>query len=288
MWLVQLFKQPYPINSFRKMTWLAAIVSIFVFLFLSFFQPFGLVSDTWGALLKVTSMYGLITFFTMVLTTLGIRSLFPNYFLEKNWVFGRELLITLLYFFIIGGVNTLYSNYQFAIGLNLKGFLWFQFYTLGVGIFPILFFMMFKYTRLLSKNSKTANDLSGSLSKSIKSGNSNLHTKIQIHSELKKDDLEIFAEDLIYAETADNYIAIHHLHNGELQKSMVRSTLGRLETDVADYPHLVRCHRAFLVNLDFLESFKGNAQGLQLKLKSISNEIPVSRNRVGKIKELLD
>jgi len=288
MWVVQLLKEPYPFNSIRKMTWFAAFVAVFVFLFLSFFQPFGLGADSIDGLLKVTSTYGLITFFTIVLGTVVIRNSFPRYFQENHWVFGRELLITMVNFFLIGVFNIVYSNYMFNIGLSFKGFLYFQFYTLGVGFFPIIFYMMLKYTHLLRSNIKTANDLSGSISKAQVSHALGKDAKLRIHSELKKDDLEIYGQELVYAETSDNYIAVFHLKDGKLKKSMVRSTLGRLEADVADFPNLVRCHRAFLVNLEFLESFRGNAQGLQLKLRYIENEIPVSRNMVGKIKNLLD
>ncbi len=288
MWLIQLLKEPYPLNSIRKMTWFGALVAVFVFLFLSFFQPFGLGAETLDELVKVTATYGLITFATIVLGTLGMRRLFPGYFQESQWVFGRELLITLINFFLIGVFNTLYSDYMFSIGLTLRGFLFFQLYTIGVGFFPIIFFMMLKYTHLLRANTQSASDLSGSISKAQETTNSASDAKIQIHSELKKDDLEIYGVDLVYAETADNYVAVYHLLEGKLQKSLVRSTMGRLEDDVVACPRLIRCHRAFLVNLDFLESFRGNAQGLQLRLKHSQNEIPVSRNMVAKIKKLLE
>jgi hypothetical protein len=283
-----LLKEPYPLNSIRKMTWFGALVAVFVFLFLSFFQPFGLGAETLDELVKVTATYGLITFATIVLGTLGMRRLFPGYFQESQWVFGRELLITLINFFLIGVFNTLYSDYMFSIGLTLRGFLFFQLYTIGVGFFPIIFFMMLKYTHLLRANTQSASDLSGSISKAQETTNSASDAKIQIHSELKKDDLEIYGVDLVYAETADNYVAVYHLLEGKLQKSLVRSTMGRLEDDVVACPRLIRCHRAFLVNLDFLESFRGNAQGLQLRLKHSQNEIPVSRNMVAKIKKLLE
>jgi hypothetical protein len=288
MWVLRLLKEPYPLNSIPKMTSFAAFVAGFVFLFLTFFQPFGLGGGDLGGLIKVTATYGLITFFTVVLATLLIRTLFPAYFKEKHWTFGRELLITLLNILLIGLFNTLYSNFMFRIGLNFNEFLLFLFYTLGVGFFPVVFFMFLKYTRLLRSNVHTAESLSGSISKAKPSTTLDQDFKLSIHSELKKDDLEIFERELVYAETADNYIAVYHLIEGKLEKSMVRSTLGRLETDLSDRPNLVRCHRAFLVNLEFLESFKGNAQGLQLRLRNTPNEIPVSRNRMSKIKSMLE
>lgn len=287
MWILQLLNEPYPLNSIRRMTWFAASVSIFVFLFLSFFQPFGLGADSFVGLLKVTVVYGLITFFTMVLATVFLRWLFPGFFSESRWVFGRELFIVMVNFFLIGVFNTLYSNYMFQIGLGFSGFLMFQLYTMGVGFFPILFYMMLKYTHLLRSNIKEADELSGSIQKTHPAPEHSDQSKIRIHSELKKDDLEINTTDLVYAETADNYVAIHHLEKGRLSKNMVRSTLGKVETDLAGHTRIVRCHRAYIVNLDFVESFKGNAQGLQLRLKHLDQEVPVSRNMVEKIRNLL-
>lgn len=287
MWILQLLNEPYPLNSVRNMTRFAAFVAIFVVVFLTFFQPFGLGADSLVGLLKVTVTYGLITFFTIVLATVSLRWLFPGYFAEDRWVFGRELLIVMVNFFLIGVCNILYSNYMFRIGLNFEEFVMFQLYTLGVGFFPILFFMMLKYTHLLRSNIKEADELSGSIQKTHPAPEHSDESKIRIHSELKKDDLEIYAPDLVYAETADNYVAIHYLEEGRLLKSTVRSTLGKLETDLAGHMHIVRCHRAFIVNLDFVESFKGNAQGLQLRLKHLDQEVPVSRNMVEKIRNLL-
>lgn len=288
MRILQLLKEPYPLNSVRTMTWFAAFVAAFVFVFLTFFQPFGIVIDSLESLLRVTSSYGLITFFTIVLFTVSLRSAFPKYFLESRWVFGRELLITMFNFLLIGVFNILYSNYVFNIGLSMKEFFMFQCYTLGVGFFPILFYMILKYTRLLRSNILAASDLSDRLAKGQITAGTGLKAKIRIHSELKKDDLEIFPEDLLYAETADNYIAVFHFEKDSVAKTLVRSTLGKLESETDGFPHLVRCHRAFLVNLVHVVDFKGNAQGLQLRLERIEQAIPVSRNMVGKIKSMID
>lgn len=288
MRMLQLLNEPYPLNSVRKMTWFAAFVAVFVFVFLTFFQPFGMVIGSLESLLRITSSYGLITFFSIVLFTVALRSVFPKYFLESRWVFGRELLVTMFNFLVIGVFNILYSNYVFNIGLSVKEFFMFQCYTLGVGFFPILFYMLMNYTRLLRSNTRAASDLSDRLVKGQITAGTGQKAKIRIHSELKNDDLEIFPEDLLYAETADNYIAVFHLEENTVAKTLVRSTLGKLETDVEGFPHLVRCHRAFLVNLEHVADFKGNAQGLQLRLERIEPAIPVSRNMVGKIKSMID
>jgi DNA-binding LytR/AlgR family response regulator len=48
---------------------------------------------------------------------------------------------------------------------------------------------------------------------------------------------------------------------------------------------MVKCHRAFLVNVKHIEYVKGNSQGLKLMLAAIDFEIPVSRNYSKDLKE---
>lgn len=284
MWIIQLLKEPYPLNNIRKMTWLGAYVAVFVFLFLLFFQPFGLSTNSQTDLLSIAASFGAITFASVVLGTLAIRTLFPSFFQENRWTFGRELAITMYYFVLVGIFNLLYSDFRFGFGLTIVDFLYFQAYTLGVGFFPIVIYMLVKYTRLLKMNTNEASVLSDKLVASQASDVAQTQQALVIRSELKKDDLAIKGIDFVYAESADNYVTVNYLANSQLQKSLVRTTLAKLEQDVGAFPQIVRCHRAFVANLDHLVSFKGNAQGLQLSLRHTNTEVPVSRKMVNEIK----
>jgi DNA-binding LytR/AlgR family response regulator len=45
-------------------------------------------------------------------------------------------------------------------------------------------------------------------------------------------------------------------------------------------PLYFRCHRAFIVNLDNVLDWKGNALGYQLTIRDYTQKIPVSRQKV--------
>ena len=47
----------------------------------------------------------------------------------------------------------------------------------------------------------------------------------------------------------------------------------------------IRVHNRYIVNLNEVESYRGNALGLSLKMKNSSNKLPVSRGRVNQFKE---
>ncbi len=83
-------------------------------------------------------------------------------------------------------------------------------------------------------------------------------------------------------------INIFYLKEGQVEQALLRSTLKRTEEQLFEYPSVVRCHRAFLVNADKIRHVNGNSQGLQLILKNIKTEIPVSRNFSKALKERMD
>ena len=55
--------------------------------------------------------------------------------------------------------------------------------------------------------------------------------------------------DLLYIEAVGNYVKVCHLRNGEVRNDMLRATMKQMEETLQGYPMIVRCHRAFLVNL---------------------------------------
>jgi DNA-binding LytR/AlgR family response regulator len=81
---------------------------------------------------------------------------------------------------------------------------------------------------------------------------------------------------LLFIESSDNYCTVVYLENGQLVKPLLRSSLSRLESQI-DMPHIVRCHRSYVVNLDRVERVTGNAQGYKLHLMGGQLQVPVAR-----------
>ena len=70
-------------------------------------------------------------------------------------------------------------------------------------------------------------------------------------------------------------------------KTLLRGAIKRFESENIQHASLVKCHRAFIVNIDHVESVKGNSQDLKLVLQNTDIEIPVSRNNAQKVKNSL-
>ena len=55
--------------------------------------------------------------------------------------------------------------------------------------------------------------------------------------------------NLLYIESVGNYVKVVQLHEGKVATHMLRATSKQIEESLSGYPTIVRCHRAFLVNL---------------------------------------
>ena len=61
----------------------------------------------------------------------------------------------------------------------------------------------------------------------------------------------------------------------------------QMEETLQSYPMIVRCHRAFMVNLAQVEQISSISRAMQLVMRHSPDSIPVSRSNVNKLKELL-
>ena len=105
-------------------------------------------------------------------------------------------------------------------------------------------------------------------------GNTNEHVTLNI-------------SDLLYIEAVGNYVKVNVLHDDVVKTHMLRVTMKQLEDALQAYPMIVRCHRAFMVNLGQVEQISSNARAMQLVMHHTHDAIPVSRSNVTKLKELL-
>ena len=91
----------------------------------------------------------------------------------------------------------------------------------------------------------------------------------------------------MYVEAVGNYVKIYQLHDGQVRSDMLRATSKQMEEDLQAYPMIVRCHRAFLVNLHQVEQIVSKAGSMQLVIKHCDESLPVSRSNMTQVKEAI-
>ncbi|MBR6826641.1 MAG: LytTR family transcriptional regulator [Prevotella sp.] len=94
--------------------------------------------------------------------------------------------------------------------------------------------------------------------------------------------------NLFYIEAVGNYVKVCQLQGNEVHANMLRATMKQMEDSLQAYPMIVRCHRAFMVNLGQVEQISSNSRAMQLVMHHSHDAIPVSRSNVNKLKELLE
>ena len=99
--------------------------------------------------------------------------------------------------------------------------------------------------------------------------------------------LEVHPEAIIYVESMANYADIWYMADDEPHHKTLRITLKQIKESLDELPYMVQCHRAFIVNLNFVMSMTNRSSGFQLHLFGTEKQIPVSRSFTPLVKEKL-
>ncbi len=97
----------------------------------------------------------------------------------------------------------------------------------------------------------------------------------------------IYIPNLLYVESVGNYVKIIQLREGQVVSDMLRATSKQVEEQLQQYNVIVRCHRAFLVNLRQVDKVISRAGTMQLLIKHSNDSIPVSRSNMAGVKQAI-
>ena len=89
--------------------------------------------------------------------------------------------------------------------------------------------------------------------------------------------LSINIENVLYAESADNYVIIKYINNDKIVDFLLRTNLKKLSDDLRDTP-IQRCHRSFMINLLHVTSLKKDLTDFIIQFDTTSiKDITVSK-----------
>ncbi|MEM6830286.1 MAG: LytTR family transcriptional regulator DNA-binding domain-containing protein, partial [Bacteroidota bacterium] len=99
---------------------------------------------------------------------------------------------------------------------------------------------------------------------------------------------QLFFNEILYIESDENYVDIHLLKNGARRKEVIRSSLKNIEDQlVYAISPMYRCHRKYLINFKYFEVVDSSSRSMTIQLKGGETTIPVSKQYVTKISDLL-
>jgi hypothetical protein len=278
--MLNIFNKPYPFDDdLKHNSKIIFFISVGVFAFLWLFQPFEI-----GALpvkQKYYLMVGLclITFLSLSLNLLFIPSLFPKKFTSVAWSVKKEIfwnawiLFTILvgYFFYTKALGIMKFNFSMVIKMVL------------IAIVPISVLIIINYNKTLRAHLKLADELN----KKLKENKSIQEKIIHFQSDYQKDSLAIKVSTLLFIRSANNYIEVFWKEGNTVKNQMVRCSITYAEEVVKEHKFIFKCHRSFIVNINFIDRFEGNSLGYKLFFENIDFPIPVSKSSASKLQELI-
>ena len=89
---------------------------------------------------------------------------------------------------------------------------------------------------------------------------------------------------LLFMEAVGNYVKVSHLRDDQVHTDMLRATMKQMEETLQGYPMIVRCHRAFLVNLGQVEQIVSHSGSTLLLIKHCHESLPVSRSNMSQVR----
>lgn len=290
-------KQLHPLPDRKSVFVVALLMGVVIGLFLIVLQPFGLESVPAGTRKTLILWgYGAITFAVVAYNGTVQPRLLPSLYSARRWTLGKDLfLLGFLNFAEVALVNFIYSSWAFHFPFSWGSLVFSMVATLSVGFLPFVILVLYRHNRLLQQNLGAATSINAHLPATEKPATGTTAAKTAAKNDQTTlvpdgggEALVFSPGELLYVESADNYIKVILTQNGTAKTTIVRQTLKHFEELTRHYPSLVRCHRSFLVNLEKVTNAEGNAQGLRLHLEHCTTLVPVSRSYVQAVKALLN
>jgi hypothetical protein len=274
------FNKPYPFNEdLKHNSIIVFFISVGVPLFLFLLQPFGFSFLPQHDKYYLIIGSGVITFLALSLHLLFITSLFPKTFTSAKWNVKKEILWNLWILF-----TTLCGYFIYCKILDIMKFDFNMVIKLILtAIIPISALIIINQNRMLRSRLKLADDIN----KKLKDHKEIQEKIIYFNSDYQKDSLAIKVNFLLFIRSANNYIEVFWKDGDMVRNQMIRCSMAHAEELLSEHKFIVKCHRSFMVNINYIDRFEGNIQGYKLIFENVDFPIPVSKSFAGKLKELI-
>ncbi len=275
------FQEPYPFYYTKSNSWKYFVLIFLISFFFNFiFEPFEVnpnehkMSFFWICFLHafLPSLIAFIYFSLM------------DYFSKsyKAWTIGNELLHISIVLIVIGIENFLLRDIIYDNPNNWSYAYFFEELrnSFLVGFLIIALIIPINYSILLRKNLKSAQQVKEHSTNAL----NETHCQL-IQTQVKSDEFQLSLRDLIAVRSDSNYSEFFIQSKKGPIKLLKRVSLKELEMQLADFPQLMKTHRGWLVNLNYVSQTTGNAGGYQLTLSGFPEKVPVSRSLIPSFNE---
>ena len=259
-------------------------IAIAIFLFILFFQPFATDKFEFENKLLFLSGFGIIVLVFLIISQVLFQRTLLRKEEDNN---GNSVYVPLYYFFQIAVTSlafVFYIRFVGQVSITFNSVVRVFFICLSLPVTINLKLRINSYQVRLKKHILETRLMQNKL-KQFSESYSNKH--IEIVSDNESDNFRIQISEIVYAKSADNYVEIGYHDEGIVKKKMVRNTLRNIEQQLSDFNNFIRTHRTSLVNIQYIDKLNKNFNSYWLSLDKTKETIPVSRQYLMAVKDLL-
>ena len=262
------------------------ISTAFIILAIAIFKPFGLDAERWQTFLHLLGLFvlGLFSCFITEVILRHIVRMPRSYERGINYIISRNLRFQLINTLLVALLICLYRHFVMS-SLVESNRLSLSNYIETLAIIAFLSFAIGLYWRFKFRNKYLAMELEElrQLNKELKEMQEPRLQELTLTG-TTNESVTLQISHLLYIEAVGNYVKVNHLHDGQVRSDMLRTTMKLMEETLQDYPMIVRCHRAFLVNLGQVEQIVSHSGSTQLLIRQCHESLPVSRSNMAQVK----
>lgn len=226
-------------------------------------------------------VYGIISTTVLLFYFFVFTKRFPKYYKNETWTIGKHLFNIFCVMLTCGILNAVYSKYVLTDDFFHRntGYLGILIQSITYGVFPTIIYIYFDEKNRLKKVTKaTKNVMDAKKNKRSNRLPLNNNKKVTIVATNKKDKLSFRLSSLLYITSDTNYACFFiRDKNGLLKEYILRVPLKVVQTHLEGFENIIRCHKSYIINSNYVKKISGNARGLYLHIKDLDNPIPVSR-----------
>lgn len=236
--------------------------------------------------------------FSLIMMTCVAPTMFPHHFAEKNWTVGRSMFRVFILCLLITLGEIIYNAFAYGSRLSVGNILFCVFCTFLFAPIPVFIGYVWTHNVQLKLNLAEANQLNQRLmtlrteqDKTAKrEADADNGTNAITLANGVRETFTIKTGNVIYGEADGNYIRLHFMteNNGGPASKMLRTTMKQAEEAFSQCGFIVRCHRAFFVNIKQVRGVEGNAQGYRLRIEGHIETVPVSRAYVKAVRTMIE
>ena len=287
----------------RKETITTRIISTtFMVVALAVFKPFGLDAWQWQTYVHLAAFW-VIGFSICMMTDIILKYVvkMPRSFKKGvEYIIHRNLWFQFINTPLVALGICLYRHFvlsdrvegnHFSVVNFLETLIIIAFCSFAIGLYWRFKFrskylaMELEETRLLNEQlQKLQQDQIVAKPESVAKETEDLPSSTLTLSGTTNESVTLQISNLLFIEAVGNYVKVSHLRDGQVHTDMLRATMKQMEETLQGYPMIVRCHRAFLVNLGQVEQIVSHSGSTQLLIKHCHESLPVSRSNMSLVR----